>query len=83
MNLQLAPEADARIRRAAAASGVSTSAFVQRAASAAADAVLADRREFPLSAEEWERFVARLDRPGRDLPELRRGVELRDRLTVP
>ncbi|MBA2766951.1 MAG: DUF1778 domain-containing protein [Solirubrobacterales bacterium] len=41
MNLQLAPEADARIRRAAAASGVSTSAFVQRAASAAADAVLA------------------------------------------
>jgi uncharacterized protein (DUF1778 family) len=46
MNLRLAEEADDRIRRAAAVSGVSTSAFVERAASVAADAVLADRREF-------------------------------------
>ncbi len=55
MTLRLAPEADKRIRRAAATSGMSTSAFVQRAASAAADAVLADRREFsPLSsASRW------------------------------
>lgn len=83
MSLRLAPETDERIRRAAATSGVSTSAFVQRAASAAADAVLADRREFLLSAEEWERFVAELDRPARDLPELRRGLELRDRLIAP
>ncbi len=83
MNLRLTPEADERIRQAAATSGVSTSAFVQRAASAAADAVLADRREFLLSAEEWERFVAELERPARDLPELRRGLELRDRLIAP
>lgn len=83
MNLRLAPEADERIRRAAQASGVSTSAFVERAASDAADAVLADRREFHLSAEAWEQFVAELDRPARDLPELRRGLELRDRLTSP
>lgn len=83
MNLRLAPEADERIRQAAAASGVSTSAFVQGAASAAADAVLADRREFLLGAEEWERFVAESDRPARDLPELRRGLALRDRLIAP
>jgi uncharacterized protein (DUF1778 family) len=81
MNLRLDAEADARIRRAAQASGVSTSAFVERAASTAADAVLADRREFRLSAEDWDRFVAELDRPGRDLPELRRGLELRNQLT--
>jgi uncharacterized protein (DUF1778 family) len=81
MNLRLAADADERIRRAAEASGVSTSVFVERAASAAADAVLADRREFRLSAEDWERFVAELDRPARDLPELRRGVKLRDQLT--
>jgi len=80
MNLRLDAEADLRIRRAAQASGVSTSAFVERAASTAADAVLADRREFRLSAEDWDRFVAELDRPPRDLPELRRGLELRDRL---
>jgi uncharacterized protein (DUF1778 family) len=81
MNLRLAAEADQRIRRAAEASGVTTSVFVERAASVAADAVLADRREFLLERAEWERFVAELDRPARDLPELRRGRELRDRLS--
>lgn len=83
MNLRLAADADDRIRRAAQVSGVSTSAFVEHAASAAADAVLADRRAFLLGAEDWDRFVAELDRPARDLPELRRGVELRNRLTRP
>ena len=57
MNLRLAEEADDRIRRAAAASGVSTSAFVERAASVAADAVLADRREFVLAAARREAGV--------------------------
>jgi len=80
MNLRLKAEADERIRRAAAVSGVSTSAFVEHAASIAADAVLTDRREFVLGPEEWERFVAQLDRPARDLRELRRGLELRDHL---
>ncbi len=80
MNLRLAEDANERIRRAAEASGVSTSAFVERAAAAAADVVLADRREFMLDPGEWDRFVAELDRPARDLPELRRGVALRDQL---
>lgn len=83
MNLRLAAEADERIRRAAETSGVTTSVFVERAASVAADAVLADRREFMLSSEDWDRFVAELNHPARDLPELRRGLELRDRLIVP
>jgi uncharacterized protein (DUF1778 family) len=83
MNLRLTAEADERIRRAAAASGVSTSVFVESAASVAADAVLADRREFVLSFEDWDRFVAELNRPARDLPELRRGLELRDHLIAP
>jgi uncharacterized protein (DUF1778 family) len=83
MNLRLATEADERIRRAAAAAGVSMSAFVERAASTAADAVLADRSDFLLGPEAWDRFVAELERPARDLPELRRGLELRDRLIEP
>jgi uncharacterized protein (DUF1778 family) len=83
MNLRLDADADERIRRAAQASGVSTSVFVERAASTAADAVLADRRAFHLRADDWRRFVAELDRPARDLPELRRGLELRDQLIKP
>jgi uncharacterized protein (DUF1778 family) len=83
MNLRLAADADDRIRRAAKATGVSTSMFVERAASTAADAVLADRREFQLTAHDWQQFVAELDRPSRDLPELRRGLELRDQLIAP
>jgi uncharacterized protein (DUF1778 family) len=83
MNLRLDAAADERIRRAAKASGVSTSVFVERAASTAADAVLADRREFHLSGEDWRQFVAELDRPARDLPQLRRGLQLRDQLTAP
>ena len=83
MNLRLAEEADDRIRRAAAVSGVSTSAFVERAASVAADTVLADRREFVLDPADWDRFVAELDRPAKDLPELQRGRQLRDRLIAP
>lgn len=58
MNLRLDAGADERIRRAAAESGVSTSAFVEHAASAAADAVLADRREFLLGPAAWNFVVA-------------------------
>lgn len=83
MDLRLAVEADERIRKAAQVSGVSTSAFVERAASTAADTVLADRREFLLGREDWDHFVAELDRPARDLPELRRGLDLRAQLTEP
>jgi uncharacterized protein (DUF1778 family) len=83
MNLRLDADADERIRRAARASGVSTSVFVERAASTAADVVLADRREFILSPADWDRFVTELDRPARDLPELRRGLELRAQLIEP
>ncbi|MDE3131483.1 MAG: DUF1778 domain-containing protein [Acidobacteriota bacterium] len=83
MNLRLGAEADERIRRAAQVSGVSTSTFVERAASTAADSVLADRRAFSLSHADWAQFVAALDREARDLPELRRGLALRDQLAGP
>ena len=44
---------------------------------------LADRREFDLSAEDWERFVAELDRPARASSDRRLGLELRVRLIAP
>jgi uncharacterized protein (DUF1778 family) len=80
MNLRIDQEHDVRIRRAARTAGVSVSGFVATAAAAAADEVLADRREFVLERGRWEAFVAMLDRPARDLPRLREAAQLRDRL---
>ncbi len=80
MNLRIDPETDARIRRAAASAGVSVSAFVASAAGAAADDVLADRREFVLEPKRWEEFVRMLDRPARELPKLREAAKRRERL---
>jgi len=80
MNLRIDPETDARIRRAAASTGMSVSAFVASAAGAAADDVLADRREFVLEPERWEEFVRMLDRRARDLPRLREAAKQRERL---
>jgi|GraSoiStandDraft_4_1057263.scaffolds.fasta_scaffold131960_3 uncharacterized protein (DUF1778 family) len=80
MNLRIAEDVDAKIRHAAEVAGVSTSAFVARAAGALADEVLADRREFRLDVQQWEEFVALLDRPARDLPELRQAAALREQL---
>lgn len=80
MNLRIDPETDARIRRAAASAGVSVSAFVAGAAGAAADDVLADRREFVLEPKRWEEFGRMLDRPARELPKLREAAKRRERL---
>lgn len=80
MNLRIDPETDARIRRAAASAGLSVSAFVASAAGAAADDVLADRREFVLEPERWDEFVRMLDRPARELPKLREAANRRQRL---
>lgn len=80
MNLRISEDVDAKIRHAAEVSGVSTSAFVARAAGALADEVLANRREFQLDAPQWDEFVALLDRPARDLPALRKAAALREQL---
>jgi len=68
------------IRQAAATAAVSVSAFVASAAGAAADDVLADRREFVLEPKRWEEFVRMLDRPARDLPKLRAAAKRSERL---
>lgn len=80
MNLRIDSDSDIRIRRAAQAAGVSVSGFVASAAAAAAEEVLADRREFVLQREQWDEFVRMLDAPARDLPRLREAARLRDRL---
>lgn len=55
---------------AAAASGMSTSAFVLAHATTAAQIALADRTTFRLPDERWDAFMALLERPARSDPDL-------------
>jgi uncharacterized protein (DUF1778 family) len=64
-NLRVKADDDIVVRRAAAESNRELSEFVRTAALNEAERVLADRTVFTLDAEDWERFVAALDRPPR------------------
>ena len=70
LELRLEPERRRLLDEAAAASGMSTSAFVLAHATEAARDVLADRTSFVLPAERWDAFVQLLERPERPQPEL-------------
>ena len=76
---RLAIRASRRERRlldeASRAEGSTLSDFVLRHATRAAEDVLADRRLFTLSRERWMEFSAALDRPAREIPELRKLFE--------
>lgn len=66
LELRLEPANRRLLDEAAAASAMSTSAFVLSHATAAAQQVLADRTTFVLPAERWDAFVellARGERP--------------------
>ncbi len=62
------------IRRAATALDKSVTDFVLDSAASAAERVLADRRWFLLSEEEWERFQALMDAPVAAMPRLGRAL---------
>lgn len=62
LELRLEPGRRQLLDEAAAASGMSTSAFVLAHATEAARDVLADRTSFVLPKEHWDAFVALLDR---------------------
>ncbi len=72
LDLRLTPQAKQRLFAAAQAQHRSVSDFVLQSALDKADETLADRRVFTLNAEQWEKFLAALDAPPRDLPRLRR-----------
>lgn len=63
LELRVEPERRQLLDEAAAASGMSTSAFVLSHATTAAQNVLADRTAFVLPGEHWDAFVELLDRP--------------------
>jgi uncharacterized protein (DUF1778 family) len=72
LDLRLTPEAKRRLHEAAAAEHRSVSEFVLSSALAQANETLADRQHFGLDVERWTAFVAALDAPARELPELRK-----------
>ena len=63
LELRLEPDRRMLLDEAAAASGMSTSAFVLAHATEAASQVLADRTIFVLPPDRWNAFVELLDRP--------------------
>lgn len=66
INVRTTTRQEDLIRRAAEATDRSVTDFVLASASTAAEKVLADRKWFPVSSEQWEAFEALLDKP---LPE--------------
>lgn len=72
LDLRLTPEAKQTLHAAASSKGRSVSEFVLESALAHAAEILPDRRQFFLSAEQWEKFLAALDAPPRPMPRLER-----------
>ena len=60
------------MRRGAQERGENLTDFIIRSACAEAEQALADQRRFALDAEQWNAFVAALDRPVQPKPRLRR-----------
>jgi uncharacterized protein (DUF1778 family) len=69
-DFRVEPETDRLVRQAAATSQRTLTDFVIDAAVVEAERLLADRTEFALEPEQWERFVELLDRSPRDNPGL-------------
>ncbi len=58
------------IRKAAASTGISLSAFILESASERAERTLADQTHFVLTSAQWRAFTEALDRPARRIPGL-------------
>ena len=70
LDLRLTPEAKRTLNIAASAAGRSVSEFVLESALSRAEETLADRKHFGLDAERWEAFMAALEAPPREIPQL-------------
>jgi uncharacterized protein (DUF1778 family) len=70
VHLRVAASDDQLFRTAAAAANQSLSEFLVESGRERAERLLADRKRFVLSAADWRKFTAALDRPPREIPEL-------------
>ena len=69
-DFRVAPETDRLVRQAAGAAERPLPDFVVDAAVVEAERLLADRTQFALDAERWDRFVELLDRSPQENPGL-------------
>lgn len=70
VHLRVAAKDDELFRTAAAAANESLSEFLVESGRERAERLLADRTRFVLSAHQWRKFTAALDRSPREIPEL-------------
>ena len=70
LEVRLTPEAKSILKRAAAVERKTVSAYILDKGLSAAAETLADRREFSLSAKQYDDFVAALDAPSKSRPRL-------------
>ena len=67
----------ALLESAAELARTTLSDFIRRKALKAAEMDLMDRRIIEIPAEDWEKFEAWVNEPGKDIPELRRLATMR------
>jgi uncharacterized protein (DUF1778 family) len=72
VTLRMTPAAKRTLQEAAALSNKSLSEFVLDSALNAAEEFLPDRRVFYLDKERWDAFMAALNAPPKDNPQLRK-----------
>jgi uncharacterized protein (DUF1778 family) len=70
LEVRLSPTAKSLLKRAALSKHKTVSAFVLDSGLAAAAEALADRREFALTAKQFQAFAAALDAPTKRKPRL-------------
>lgn len=70
LEVRLTPKAKSMLKRAASVERKTVSAFVLDKGLEAAAETLADRREFRLSARQYDAFIAALDAPTKPRPRL-------------
>jgi len=70
LDLRVSRAAKAKLQAAATAAHRSMSDFVMESALSKAEEMLAERRVFSLSAEQWTAFQAALDMPVRGMPRM-------------
>jgi uncharacterized protein (DUF1778 family) len=71
-DFRVPPDADRLVRQAAETAQRTLTDFVVDAAVVEAERVLADRTQFVLEREQWNRFVELLDRPPQENPGLQK-----------
>ncbi|MGI8727871.1 MAG: DUF1778 domain-containing protein [Solirubrobacterales bacterium] len=70
VNLRVTESEDRLFREASGMAEESLSEFMVESARERAERLLADKTHFSVDADEWDAFVAALDRPGERRPEL-------------